>query len=72
MRVVEPLDLVVERARLGERRLLAGGQVEHVEAPDGRVVADRLLVADARPVGRQRRALDVLVDRVRALLGSSP
>src|SRR4051794_676474 len=61
--VVKPLDLVVQRLLLGQRRLPPGREIEHVEAPHRWVVADGLLVADARLVGRERRALDVLVDR---------
>ena len=37
--VVEPLDLVVDAAGLGEQRLGAGGEVEHGEPPRPRAAS---------------------------------
>ena len=65
--VVQPLELIVDRPRLRQRDVGAGGEVEHVEAPRP-VAVDELLVADPRAVRRQRRALDVVVDDPRGAL----
>ena len=66
--VVEPLDLVVDRARLGRaasRCIVARSSTWKRHVPHA--APARLLVGDAGAVRRQRRALDVLVDhRARA------
>ena len=52
--IVEPLDLIVDRALLGNRVIGKGREVQNLQPPAA-LVADPALEGDLFPVGRERR-----------------